>query len=263
MIDILKYKLEINSCGISKCEANWRWTTDECGFNDYDIWAVFGGHGRMTCGYEKYDVGPGSCLLLAPHTQYIGEHDPEDPLMVINAHFRFIEAGETVEPCGLIAKRMTDKVFFNDLLRHVVSNYYRNKVEQANYWLQAALYEFFYMETIDKESTRGTDSNERNIYLICDAISEACGRWPTLYSLAKEYGYSQAYLGRLFHRTTGMKFSDYIINVKIERAKSLLRSSEYSIANIAEQLGYCDSCFFTRQFKKKTGLSPSRYRSGG
>lgn len=262
MIDVLKYKLEITSCGISKCESSWSWTTDDGGFNDYDIWAVFGGHGRMTCGNEKYDVSSGSCLLLAPHTKYIGEHDPEDPLTVINAHFKFIESCTAVEPCGLIAKRMTDTVFFNDLLRHVVSNYYSNRLEQAHYWLQAALYEFFSMEHIDKGIAHRADSNERNIYLICDAISETCGEWPTLYSLAKEYGYSEAYLGRLFHRTTGLKFSEYIINVKIERAKSLLRSSEYSIANIAEQLGYCDSCFFTRQFKKKTGVSPSRYRNG-
>ena len=81
-----------------------------------------------------------------------------------------------------------------------------------------------------------------------------------LLQFAKKYGYSEAYLGKLFRKTVGVEFSGYVINARINKAKILLRSSDYTVGEIAELLGYCDACFFVKQFTKMTGTTPGRYR---
>ena len=53
---------------------------------------------------------------------------------------------------------------------------------------------------------------------------------------------------------------DDIINAKIDLAKNLLLSSEQKISLIAKSLGYSDVTHFIRQFKAKTGVSPSKFR---
>ena len=53
---------------------------------------------------------------------------------------------------------------------------------------------------------------------------------------------------------------DEIVNKKIQKAKELLADESLSIEQIAEQTGYNDYFYFTKVFKKNTGISPSKYR---
>jgi AraC-like DNA-binding protein len=53
---------------------------------------------------------------------------------------------------------------------------------------------------------------------------------------------------------------DYQIDEKMRAAKTILRRSNLTVAEIAERLGYCDQHYFSNQFKKKCGISPSEYR---
>lgn len=67
----------------------------------------------------------------------------------------------------------------------------------------------------------------------------------------------------LFEQYTGMNPSTYITEYRITRAKALLRAFKNPISEIAEYVGYADSFYFSRVFKKITGLSPSQYRMQG
>lgn len=69
-----------------------------------------------------------------------------------------------------------------------------------------------------------------------------------------------AYLSRLYRKETGISLSDYIIQLKIERVKKLLRETNDKISNIAEGLGYLHFSYFAKLFKKTTGLTPQEYR---
>jgi AraC-like DNA-binding protein len=66
---------------------------------------------------------------------------------------------------------------------------------------------------------------------------------------------------RAFQQATGSSPIAWLIEQRIQRAALLLRRTEYNITEIAFQVGFTDSNYFTRQFTKLTGLSPSRYRS--
>ncbi|MFD0672258.1 response regulator [Cohnella sp. GCM10027633] len=69
-----------------------------------------------------------------------------------------------------------------------------------------------------------------------------------------------AYLSRLFRKETGLSLSDYIVGLKIERVKKLLRETNDKISNIAEGLGYLHFSYFAKLFKKTTGYTPQEYR---
>lgn len=67
-------------------------------------------------------------------------------------------------------------------------------------------------------------------------------------------------LAGLFKKHVGMTPSDYLIECRILKAKELLYACTCPIKQVAECVGYADSLFFSRTFKKRTGLSPSQYR---
>jgi two-component system response regulator YesN len=71
---------------------------------------------------------------------------------------------------------------------------------------------------------------------------------------------SPYYLSHLFKEELGITFVEYLTKVRIEEAKKLLKNSSMSIVAIASEVGYEDASYFSKVFKKMTGLSPNQYR---
>jgi AraC family transcriptional regulator len=67
----------------------------------------------------------------------------------------------------------------------------------------------------------------------------------------------------LFTATEGITLEKYAIARRMEKAKAMLRETKLSLTDIAWQLGYSSIHYFSNQFKKQTGLSPSAYRNPG
>lgn len=69
-----------------------------------------------------------------------------------------------------------------------------------------------------------------------------------------------AYLGQIFRRDTGKSFSEYLKDIRIARAKDLLKGGKYSAQEISSRVGFSNVTYFTSVFKKETGLSPAEYK---
>lgn len=82
----------------------------------------------------------------------------------------------------------------------------------------------------------------------------------TLEDMARRVYLSPAYFSRIFKEETGETFTAYLSRVRIERSLELLRRKELRLADIAQLVGFEDQSYFTRVFKKHTGVSPLRYR---
>jgi len=111
------------------------------------------------------------------------------------------------------------------------------------------------------ERARGADS--RHLLQIAKAITHLESNTSAsvnLDELAGIAGMSKRSLVRAFHEATGVPPIAYLIQLRVNRATALLRSSSESITDIAFQVGFSDSNYFTRQFSKQTGMSPRRYR---
>ena len=77
--------------------------------------------------------------------------------------------------------------------------------------------------------------------------------------LAQNVFVSPYYLSHLFRREMGITFGDYLVKVRMGRAKELLMEGR-SVEEVAESVGYADSNYFVKTFKKYIGVTPSRYR---
>ncbi|MCU6710595.1 AraC family transcriptional regulator [Paenibacillus sp. J5C_2022] len=82
----------------------------------------------------------------------------------------------------------------------------------------------------------------------------------SLTHLGDVFGLSAKYLGRLFREDSGVKFVEYVTEVRIEEAKRLLLESDEPVQHIAARVGYSQALTFIRVFKKQTGLTPGQFR---
>jgi two-component system response regulator YesN len=82
-----------------------------------------------------------------------------------------------------------------------------------------------------------------------------------LQDVAKEVNMSKSRFSTVFSQTTGQSFTEYLIYLRLNKAKELLRTTSIKSSQIAHDTGYNDSHYFSYIFKKNTGLTPSEYRS--
>ena len=82
----------------------------------------------------------------------------------------------------------------------------------------------------------------------------------TVERLAHISHYSVAQFRRLFHALTQSSPSDYITHVRINAAKTILRTTDKRVGDVALEAGFFDHAHFIRTFKKKTGQTPAQYR---
>ncbi|WP_251552281.1 response regulator [Neobacillus muris] len=82
----------------------------------------------------------------------------------------------------------------------------------------------------------------------------------TLEKAAESLQVSSVYLSRTFKKELGISFVSYITKLRIKKASLLLVSTDLSILEIAEQVGYDTQHYFSTAFKKEVGVSPNQYR---
>lgn len=82
----------------------------------------------------------------------------------------------------------------------------------------------------------------------------------TINDLCEKTAYGRAYLFRIFKQKTGKTIMEYYLELKIERAKQLLRENELSVKEIAEQLAFNEPNYFSKTFKRLTGVTPTTYK---
>ena len=95
---------------------------------------------------------------------------------------------------------------------------------------------------------------------VLDYISDNCATC-SITDLADHFGYSATYMGDFIKRNTGQSFSDIRLKIRLNEAKTLLKSTNMSIVEIAESIGYSNISHFYRLFRKDCNMTPIQYRA--
>lgn len=82
----------------------------------------------------------------------------------------------------------------------------------------------------------------------------------TLMSIANNLNISKNYLCSIFKQQTGENFLEYATRAKMERAKILLKRHDYKVYEISDMLGYKETAYFSKLFKKYTSYTPAEYK---
>jgi AraC family transcriptional regulator of arabinose operon len=126
-----------------------------------------------------------------------------------------------------------------------------NKVAELIFDVQKLL---FYLNDCNRK-----DEDDDSVLFICDLLKQNLKVGTNLNSIAKRLNMSYETMRKKFKKSMGCSLSQYIINERINKGKSLLLDLKMRIKNVAMELGYFDEYAFSKQFKKYVGVSPSEF----
>jgi two-component system response regulator YesN len=90
-------------------------------------------------------------------------------------------------------------------------------------------------------------------------IEEHVNERLTLGHVANKMGISQGYLSSIFKKLSGSNFSDYVSEIKIEKSKEYISTHQYMIYEVSDILGFDNAYYFSKVFKKVTGMTPREF----
>ncbi|UOF89621.1 AraC family transcriptional regulator [Fodinisporobacter ferrooxydans] len=271
---------------------NYFWENGNTPFHKHDFFEltyVKEGHGYHRIGELTYKVTRGDLFIInhsIPHV-FMPE-TPHSPLLVINC----VVKPEFIDEDMSSVHDFQDLFMYN-LFQSFVPGY--NSYDADVHWqvherseierLLAEMYEEYtqqkkgYLTVLrghvlhlliailrkmdDKYKTQSKqyDENTRSeIQTVLKRIERDFQKDLRIEDLARAAFISKSYLSRLFKETTGLTIIEYIQTIRIEKSIELLQSTHWTIAQIAEFVGYADIKHFTNLFKKITGKSPTQVR---
>ena len=111
-------------------------------------------------------------------------------------------------------------------------------------------------------SNKNTETSNEVVEAAKKYIESNYNKNITLEDVSMRVNISAYYLSRIFKESTGENFIDYLTNLRIERAKELISTTQYSMKEICNMCGYSDPNYFSKSFKKNVGVTPTEYREG-
>lgn len=248
-----------------------RWTLGPertCSWVDMDLWFMRSGYGTVETPDGMFDLLPGSCLLMRGGEPYIFDPNFEHPFLHYWVHFDcFDHDGRAIAPADAPLPRrfrqLEEPQFMNDLLERVVVRFENDARGEADFWLRVAVAELARNDAATDTRNETRTDQQMRIDRLCRKIEDRPYESWTVADLAREFCGSRSHLYRAFVERTGFSPQQFVIDVRMRHARMLLTESDNSIGWIAEQLGYRDLFFFSRQFKQLHGCSPSAFRQKG
>lgn len=114
------------------------------------------------------------------------------------------------------------------------------------------------LQCLAQGSAQTPDS--RLVQDIREYLEQNYARDMTLQHIAERFFISRENVSRKFKQISGENLSDYLTGLRIGKAKTLLHNTSLRLSQISELVGYEDEKYFSRVFKKATGLTPREYR---
>ena len=110
------------------------------------------------------------------------------------------------------------------------------------------------------EASTAEHESEDPITLLQDYIIAHLNEDLSLNRLSEALHFHPVYLSRVFKERTGITIGDHINRMRQQRAEDLLVNSRLSVLEISREMGFATDNYFCRWFRKRTGISPHRYR---
>ncbi len=131
-----------------------------------------------------------------------------------------------------------------------------SSTEEMSLWLSRVLAHFL-RYVFDMADIKHKDM----MFKAVDYIKKRYAEKISLEEVAGVVFLSPSYFSKVFKEEMGGTFSAYLNKIRIDKSKLLLLSTKESIVDICDQVGFEDQSYFTKVFKKLTGITPAKYRS--
>ncbi len=229
---------------------------------------VLSGCGTFTDGEQQYELQQGSTFLIEPERLISYASSNSDPWQYRWIAFEGHDAPLLLSACGLLASGpiigSADRrigMLYHNVYRALRAGGAAAAARAVGY-LQLLL--GAYAEAAAEHAGDSERSGERGDSLIRKVTHYLSAQYAVPVSIgqmAEALGYNRAYLSRVFKRDTGMTPVTFLLRLRIDKARQLLRERpELTIEQIAASVGIPDALYFSKQFKRFYNQSPSAYR---
>ncbi len=158
----------------------------------------------------------------------------------------------------MLLMRVSD--FSNALLANGLE--YEEQIEEINTCRELQSYMNAMLRgTIEYMEKERSKRAKKKIELAKTFLDQNYVRQITLNDAADQVELNPSYFSNLFKLETGMNFTDYLCDIRMKKAKELLKDPKIKVYEIGNMVGYEDAVSFGRVFKKKIGMSPKEYRN--
>lgn len=235
-------ELEIVQIGHEKCRSAH--TFGPYIRDNYLIHCCLGGCGVLYDKYGEHKVERGELFIIRPGEVTTYKADEENPWEYCWIGFR----GRRAEVFSSDKSVYKCPIELFERLREVIEN-------DANdaYIYLSVIYEMMYYLFF-----KNAESHDK-LYEIKQYVKYNYMNEIEVSALAREYGFERSYLFRIFKKRYGKGIKEYITEVRMENAKSLLDRG-YSVCDTAALIGYKNEFNFSRAFKQYNGISPINYK---
>jgi len=119
---------------------------------------------------------------------------------------------------------------------------------------------YFIVYTLYRETPEEETSDQDEFSMITEFLNEHIEEQITLDMITKKFAINRNKLNALFVKNSSMTCMNYLQKLRIDLAKILLSKTEIPISEVSSRVGFPDPNYFTKLFKKTTGVTPSKYR---
>ncbi|WP_036718522.1 AraC family transcriptional regulator [Paenibacillus harenae] len=242
-----------------------------CVHSYYLIHIVLSGEGIFETLGETHSLRAGDAFVIFPDILVKYEASVEIPWTYMWVGFSGEIVEDSLTSIGITPDRAVIRGCSLPVMKRMFKNL-RKSLQKTEYpqagnmessgWLRLIMGELALLhQPADAEAKTTPSRSFRQIDQAIRLLSLQYGKQLSIEEIARSLGYHRAHLSKLFKEATGLSPMQYLFKVRMKKAEELLEG-ELTVAQIAASVGYNDPLFFTKQFHKWSGQSPTDFRRG-
>ena len=263
--DIKSLSFQLESITKSKYDSDWHSTLHTHPFTE--LFYVVDGKGEFNIQGQRFPVKPNDFVIINPQVEHTELSSPDEPLEYIVLGINGLSfsnltpVSEGGHPFSFFNLRDEQK----DILRYLNAMVQEATSQSMSYelvchnLLEILLIKILRHQHFDLEVGKQSKAT-KDISFIKHYLETYYHESIQLEDLASMTHLSRCYISHSFKKEIGMSPMEYLIDIRIKESKILLRTTNYSISQVADIVGFTTPTYFSKQFRKSTGISPTDYR---
>ena len=263
--DIKSLSFQLESITKSKYDSDWHSTLHTHPFTE--LFYVVDGKGEFNIQGQRFPVKANDFVIINPQVEHTELSSPDEPLEYIVLGIRGLSfsnltpVSEGGHPFSFFNLRDEQK----DILRYLNAMVQEATSQQMSYelvchnLLEILLIKILRHQHFDLEVGKQSKAT-KDISFIKHYLETYYHESIQLEDLASMTHLSRFYISHSFKKEIGMSPMEYLIDIRIKESKILLRTTNYSISQVADIVGFTTPTYFSKQFRKSKGISPTDYR---
>ena len=263
--DIKSLSFQLESITKSKYDSDWHSTLHTHPFTE--LFYVVDGKGEFNIQGQRFPVKANDFVIINPQVEHTELSSPDEPLEYIVLGINGLsfsnltpvsEGGHPFSFFNLRDEQKDILSYLNAMVQEATSQSMSYELVCHNL-LEILLIKILRHQHFDLEVGKQSKAT-KDISFIKHYLETYYHESIQLEDLASMTHLSRFYISHSFKKEIGMSPMEYLIAIRIRESKILLRTTNYSISQVADIVGFTTPTYFSKQFRKSTGISPTDYR---